>query len=40
MRKYQYDDAFFIADEDGVFIHFLDYEDEEAFARQLEYGRY
>ena len=40
MRKYQYDDAFFIADEDNMFIHFLDYEDEEAFARQLEYGRY
>lgn len=40
MRKYQYDDAYFIAEEDSVFIKFLDYEEEEAFARQLEYGRY
>lgn len=40
MRKYQYDDAFFtIADELNA-MRFLEYEDEEAFARQLEYGRY
>lgn len=40
MRKYQYDDAYFIAVEDEVFIDFLDYEDEEAFAHHLEYGKY
>lgn len=40
MRKYQYDDAYFVAIEDDMFIHFLDYEDEEAFARYLEYGKY
>jgi hypothetical protein len=40
MCKYQYDDAYFVAVEDDMFIHFLDYEDEEAFARYLEYGKY
>lgn len=39
MRKYQYDEAYIIAVESNVFIKFNDYEDEEAFARHLEYGR-
>lgn len=38
MYKFQYDDAYFIADEGNVFINFLDYEDEEAFSRYLIYG--
>lgn len=38
MRKYQYDDAYFIAAEANVFMNFSDYEEEEAFARHLEYG--
>ena len=38
MRKYQYDDAYFIAAEGNIFIEFSDYEEEEAFARHLEYG--
>lgn len=38
MRKYQYDDAYCVAAEANIFIDFLDYEDEEAFARHLEYG--
>lgn len=40
MRKYQYDDAY-VANE-NVFAHtdFLDYEEEEAFARHLSYGKY
>lgn len=40
MNKYQYDDEYFIAVEsDNVFLDFLDYEEEEAFARTLTYGR-
>ena len=38
MRKYQYDDTYHIAVENDVFITFLNYEEEEAFARHLEYG--
>lgn len=40
MNKYQYDDEYFIAAENNnVFLQFLDYEEEEAFARVLTYGR-
>lgn len=39
MNKYQYDDVYFIADEANVFLPFEDYEEEEAFARDLMYGR-
>lgn len=40
MNKYQYDDEYFIAVESGnVFLVFPDYEEEEAFARTLTYGR-
>ena len=39
MRKYEYDDAYFVAVESNVFLKFNNYEEEEAFARQLEYGR-
>lgn len=39
MRKYQYDDAYFVAAE-NTFLEFSDYEEEEAFARHLEYGKY
>ena len=40
MRRYQYDENYTIAEESNVFLFFSDYEEEEAFARQLEYGRY
>lgn len=39
MRKFQYDDSYFIAAESNVFINFSNYEDEEAFSRHLEYGK-
>lgn len=39
MRKYQYDDAYYVVEQDNVFINFLDYEDEEAFSRYLNYGK-
>ena len=39
MYKYQYDEDYHIMAEDNAFLQFLDYEDEEAFARHLEYGR-
>lgn len=37
--KYQYDDAYFIMDEANAFLKFDNIEEEEAFARVLEYGR-
>ena len=37
--KYQYDEDYVIALEGDVFLHFDDYEEEEAFARHLEYER-
>ena len=40
MNKYQYDDQYFIAEEANVFFHFLDLEEEEAFARHLSYGKH
>lgn len=39
MNKYQYDDEYCIAAEAEVFLKFEDYEEEEAFARHLMYGR-
>ena len=39
MRKYQYDDEYLIAVENNVFLQFDNIEEEEAFARSLEYGR-
>ena len=39
MNKYQYDDEYFIAEEAKMFLTFLDYEEEEAFARILSYGK-
>lgn len=39
VNKYQYDDEYFVALEGEVFLKFDDYEDEEAFARYLMYGR-
>jgi len=39
MYKYQYDDNYVIALENNVFLQFDNYEEEEAFARHLEYGR-
>lgn len=38
MRKYQYDDAYFVAIE-NTFLEFSNYEEEEAFARCLRYGK-
>ena len=35
MRKAQYDDVYFIWEEDNVFLEFENYEDEECFARTL-----
>ena len=40
MRRYQYDDEYFIAEKGEVFLRFVEYEEEEAFARYLEYGRH
>ena len=40
MNKYQYDDEYYIAEEANVFLSFLNYEEEEAFARALIYGKY
>jgi len=40
MNKYQYDDEYFIAEEANLFLYFLDYEEEEAFAQHLCYGKY
>ena len=39
MRKYQYDDEYYVAVEDNVFLTFSDWEEEEAFARHLRYGK-
>ena len=39
MNKYQYDDEYFIAAEANVFLSFLDFEEEEAFARSLRNGK-
>ena len=36
MNRAQYDDVYFEWEEDKVFIDFLDYEDEECFARILK----
>lgn len=38
IRKYQYDDAYFIMEQDG-FLTFNDYEDEEAYSRIINSGR-
>ena len=40
MNKYQYDDEYFTATNSDVFLTFLDYEEEEAFARHLTYEKY
>lgn len=40
MNKYQYDEEYIIAEEAKLFFFFLDYEEEEAFSRQLRYGKY
>ena len=40
MNKYQYDDVYFIAEESEVFLTFSDYEEEEAYARHLIYGKH
>lgn len=39
MNKFQYDDEYSIAVEAGVFLRFEDYEEEEAFAHDIMYGR-
>ena len=39
MWKYTYDDAYFIMEQANAFLKFDNYEDEEAFARSLRYGR-
>lgn len=39
MNKYQYDDEYFIAEEANVFLKFNDFEEEEAFAHVLYYGK-
>lgn len=39
MRKYQYDDAYVLIYKELEFMHFDFGEDEDAYARQLEYGR-
>ena len=39
MWKYQYDDAYFIMEQANGFLKFDNYEDEEAFACALRYGR-
>ena len=39
MRKYQYDDEYFVALESNVFLKFDNVEEEEAFAIHLEYGK-
>lgn len=40
MNKYQYDDQYFLANEADIFIHFENYEEEEAFAHYLIYGKH
>lgn len=40
MWKYQYDNEYFEAVEDEVFMQFLEYEEEEAFAHSLKYGKH
>ena len=39
MWKYQYDDEYTIAIDNDVFLQFDEYEEEEAFARHLKYGK-
>ena len=40
MRKYQYDDVYFIAKQANIFPLYADYEQEEAFSRIVNYGKY
>lgn len=39
MWKYQYDDEYYVAVENEVFLSFYDIEEEEAFARHLRNNR-
>ena len=38
--RYQYDEDYHLMEESNMFFHFLDYEEEEAFARQLNSGKW
>ena len=40
MNKYQYDDEYFIAEQNNIFLKFSDYEEEEAFSRVIHYGKH
>ena len=39
MRKYEYDEYYFIMEQNGGFLDFNDIEEEEAYARVLNYGK-
>lgn len=38
--KYQYDEDYCLAENSGMFLYFSNYEEEEAFARQLNNGKW